>query len=46
VVLPHIRIDDWVFGVSSVSKDGFESPVASAVPGGGFHPYAAPAEKP
>jgi hypothetical protein len=46
VVLPHIRVDDWVFGVSSVSKDGFESPVASAVPGGAFHPYIAPAKKP
>jgi hypothetical protein len=45
VVLPHIRVDDWVFGVSSVSKDGFESPVASAVPGGGFHPYIAPSKK-
>ena len=45
-VLPHIRVDDWVFGVSSVSKDGFESPVASAVPGGAFHPYIAPAKKP
>jgi hypothetical protein len=45
-VLPHIRVDDWVFGVSSVSKDGFESPVASAVPGGGFHPYVAPVKKP
>jgi hypothetical protein len=45
VVLPHIRVDDWVFGVSSVSKDGFESPVASAVPGGGFHPYVAPPPK-
>jgi hypothetical protein len=44
--LPHVRVDDWVFGVSSVSKDGFESPVASAVPGGGFHPYLAPAKKP
>ena len=42
VVLPHIRVDDWVFGVSSVSKDGFESPVASAVPGGAFRPYVAP----
>ena len=30
--LPHIRVDDWVFGVSSVSKDGFESPVASPCP--------------
>ena len=43
---PHIRVDDWVFGVSSVSKDGFESPVASAVPGGAFHPYVAPPKKP
>src|SRR4051812_22644875 len=41
IVLPHIRVDDWVFGVSSVSKDGFESPVASAVPGGAFKPYIA-----
>jgi acetylornithine deacetylase/succinyl-diaminopimelate desuccinylase-like protein len=45
VILPHIRVDDWVFGVSSVSKDGFESPVASAVPGGAFHPYIAPPKK-
>ena len=45
VALPHIRVDDWVFGVSSVSKAGFESPVASAVPGGTFHPYIAPEKK-
>lgn len=45
-VLPHVRVDDWVFGVSSVSADGFESPVASAVPGGAFKPYVAPAKKP
>ena len=44
VVIPKIRVDDWVFGVSSVSKDGFESPVASAVPGGAFKPYMKPAE--
>jgi hypothetical protein len=37
--LPGIRVDDWVFGVSSMSADGYESPVASAVPGGGFAPY-------
>jgi len=43
--LDHIRVDDWVFGVSSVSKDGFESPVASAVPGGAFKPYVAPPPK-
>ena len=43
--LRHIRIDDWVFGVSSQSKDGFESPVASAVPGGAFRPYIPPSRK-
>ena len=43
--LPHIRVDDWVFGVSSVSKDGFESPVASAVPGGAFKPWTKPVEE-
>ncbi len=43
--LKGIRVDDWVFGVSSVSKGGYESPVASAVPGGAFRPYVAPAPK-
>ena len=43
-VLEHIRVDDWVFGVSSVSEEGFESPVASAVPGGAFKPWVKPAE--
>jgi hypothetical protein len=46
VVLPHIRVDDWVFGVSSVGANGFESPVASAVPGGAFKPYVPPPPKP
>ena len=46
ITLPHIRVDDWIFGVSSVSKDGFESPVASAVPGGAFKPYVAPPPEP
>ena len=46
VTLPHIRVDDWVFGVSSVGANGFESPVASAVPGGAFKPYVAPEKKP
>lgn len=45
VVLAHIRVDDWVFGVSSVSSNGFESPVASAVPGGAYKPYVAPPTK-
>jgi len=44
--LARIRVDDWFFGVSSVSKDGYESPVASAVPGGAFKPYVAPPPKP
>ena len=46
VTLPHMRVDDWIFGVSVWSKDGFESPVASAVPGGAFKPYFAPTKKP
>ena len=40
-VIPGIRVDDYVFGVSSV-RDQFESPVASAVPGGAFAPYTPP----
>lgn len=44
VELKGIRIDDWVFGISAVSKDGFESPVASAVPGGAFKSYVAPTD--
>ncbi|WP_126172815.1 M28 family peptidase [Altericroceibacterium xinjiangense] len=36
--LEGLRGDDWILGVSSVSAQGAESPVASAVPGGGFHP--------
>jgi hypothetical protein len=41
-VLRSVRVDDFVFGVSSVSADGYESPVASAVPGGAFRPYTPP----
>jgi Peptidase family M28 len=44
--LPGIRVDDWVFGVSSVAADGSESPVASAVPGGAFRPYTPPPPPP
>jgi hypothetical protein len=43
--LKGIRVDDWVFGVSSVSRDGYESPVASAVPGGAYKPWVKPAEE-
>ena len=42
LVLKGVRVDDWVFGVASVSKEGIESPVASAVPGGAFRPYTPP----
>jgi Zn-dependent M28 family amino/carboxypeptidase len=45
-VLRGIRVDDYVFGVSSVSRDGYESPVASAVPGGAFRPYTPPPPPP
>jgi len=38
IALEGVRGDDWLFGVSSVAADGTESPVASAVPGGGFAP--------
>jgi Zn-dependent M28 family amino/carboxypeptidase len=44
--LPGIRVDDWVFGVSSVAADGSESPVASAVPGGAFRPWTPPPPAP
>jgi hypothetical protein len=45
LVLEGARVDDWIFGVSSVSKDGYESPVASAVPGGAFKPWVKSAEE-
>jgi Peptidase family M28 len=43
VTLQGVRVDDWVFG-ASISQNGFEGPVSSAVPGGAFKPYVAPAE--
>ena len=36
--LEGVRGDDWIFGVSSRAADGTPSPIASAVPAGGFHP--------
>jgi hypothetical protein len=45
-VLKGVRVDDYVFGISSVSQDGYESPVASAVPGGAFRPYTPPPASP
>ena len=46
VLLPHVRVDDFVFGVSSLSRDGSESPVASVVPGGAFKTYIPPPPQP
>ena len=39
--LDGVRGDDWFFGVCARAADGSESPVASAVPGGGFEPMRA-----
>lgn len=41
-IMRGVRVDDWIFGMSAVSDDGYESPVASAVPGGAFRPYRPP----
>jgi hypothetical protein len=34
--LDGVRADDWFFGVSAIAADGSTSPIASALPGGGF----------
>jgi hypothetical protein len=36
--LEGVRGDDWIFGVSARSREGVESPIASAVPGGVWGP--------
>jgi len=46
MTLQGIRVDDWVFGASSMNEDGYESPVASAVPGGAWKPLPPPAPTP
>lgn len=40
LMLDGVRGDDWLFGVSAISQDGVESPIASAVPGGAFVPIS------
>jgi hypothetical protein len=35
-LLNGVRADDWFFGVSAIAADGSASPIASALPGGGF----------
>ena len=37
LVLKDVNIDDWFFGVSSVSRDGYESPVEFPGPAGAFN---------
>ena len=44
LLLPHVNIDDWFFGVSAVSADGWESPVEFPGPVGAFQRVAAPAK--
>jgi len=44
-MLPGVVIDDWAFGVASVSKDGFESPVEYPGPQGAFWPAPEAAEE-
>ncbi len=38
VKLDGVRGDDWIFGVAASGPGKFDSPVASAVPGGAFAP--------
>jgi Zn-dependent M28 family amino/carboxypeptidase len=35
-VLENVNIDDWFFGVSSISADGYESPIEFPGPAGSF----------
>ena len=47
-VIKNVVIDDWFFGVSAVSADGYESPVVFPGPAGSFErqaPEATPAAK-
>jgi Zn-dependent M28 family amino/carboxypeptidase len=46
MVLPGIVIDDWFFGVSAVSDDGYESPVVFPGPAGSFVSVGDPAPAP
>jgi acetylornithine deacetylase/succinyl-diaminopimelate desuccinylase-like protein len=44
-VLKDVVIDDWFFGVSAVSADGFESPVVFPGPAGSWAAHEAPPAK-
>ena len=43
LVLKNVNIDDWFFGVASVSADGYESPVEFPGPAGSFAKPGEPA---
>jgi Zn-dependent M28 family amino/carboxypeptidase len=46
LVLPGVVIDDFFFGVSAVSADGYESPVVFPGPAGSFVAVGDPAPRP
>jgi len=46
LVLPGVVIDDFFFGVSAVSDDGYESPVVFPGPAGSFVSVGDPAPRP
>ena len=47
LTLPGVVIDDWFFGVSAVSREGWASPIVFPGPAGGFiSPPAAPTPSP
>ena len=46
IVLPGVVIDDFFFGVSAVSADGYESPVVFPSPAGSFVSVGDPAPRP
>ena len=46
LVLPGVVIDDFFFGVSAVSADGYESPVVFPGPAGSFVSVGDPAPRP
>ncbi len=46
IKLEHVNIDDWLFGVSSLSADGYESPVAFPVSSGAVGANLAPRPAP
>ncbi len=43
ITLPGVVIDDWFFGVSALSEDGYESPVVFPGPSGSFVSVGDPA---